>query len=104
MPNIAVALLKGATPLVANDFVNNVQKKRAEDIFSQLGIVSWVRNDNDIDTITALSGSGPAYVFLFMESMIKAAMALGISEQVAHTLTLQTFNGALELATKSGLS
>jgi len=99
MPNIAASIGKSATPLVANELVNNAQKLNAEEIFKSVGLTTWVSTDNDIDTFTALSGSGPAYVFMFMESMIKAAISLGIKEEDAKSFTLQTVNGALHLAT-----
>lgn len=98
MPNIASAISKGATPLIANAFVSDEQKNSAKLIFKNTGIITWVDNEVDIDAFTALSGSGPAYVFLFMEAMIKAAMKLGIDEETATTFTLQTFNGAISLA------
>lgn len=104
MPNIASALGQGATPLVANKFVTKEQRQKAEKIFTNLGLITWVQNENDINAFTALSGSGPAYIFMFMEAMIKAAVALGIAEDVAKSFALQTFKGALGLATETELS
>lgn len=104
MPNVASALGQGATPLVANKFVTKKQQQTAEIIFTNLGLVTWVQNENDINAFTALSGSGPAYVFMFMEAMIKAAVALGIAEDVAKSFALQTFKGALGLATETELT
>ena len=103
MPNIASALGKGATPMVANQFVTKAQKQKAEQIFKSFGLVTWVKNESDINAFTALSGSGPAYIFMFMEAMIKAAIALGIEENTAKSFALQTFNGALCLATETKL-
>jgi len=103
MPNIAAAIGKSATPLIANENATNQQKQWAEQIFNRLGIITWAQKESDIDTFTALSGSGPAYVFLFMESMIKSAVKLGIAKDVATSFTIQTFNGALNLVTESEL-
>ncbi len=103
MPNIAITLGKGATPLIANSFVNDEQKGIAEQIFKNSGIVSWTTEEKDIDAFTALSGSGPAYVFFFLEALIDSAKKLGLNEEIARTFTLQTVVGALELASNSTL-
>ncbi len=103
MPNIAIALGKGATPLIANHFVNQEQKHNATALFQHAGIVSWTTEENEINAYNALSGSGPAYVFLLLESMIDAAQKLGLSAEIAKTFTLQTVAGALSLATDSNL-
>lgn len=103
MPNIATALGKGATPMIANKFVTKIQQQRAEQIFANLGLVTWVDKERDMDGFTALSGSGPAYIFMFMEAMIKAAIKLGIEEKIATAFALQTCNGAVALATESPL-
>lgn len=104
MPNTPGSVGLAATPMIANEYVNDAQKKQAELIFSQIGITTWADNEDDMDSFTALSGSGPAYVFLFIEAMIKAAVALGLNESIAHTFALQTFSGALKLAQNSDLS
>jgi len=101
MPNITAAVGKGATPLMASECVSAQQKERADQIFSQLGLTHWVKQESEIDAFTALSGSGPAYLFLFMEAMIKAGVALGLSEDIAKSFTLQTCHGAIHLAAKS---
>jgi pyrroline-5-carboxylate reductase len=98
MPNIAAAISKSATPLIANERVTEEQKKWAEHIFTSIGITTWAKKEADIDSFTALSGSGPAYVFMFMESMIQAAIALGLSHDIAKSFALQTVDGALSLA------
>ncbi|WP_133126771.1 pyrroline-5-carboxylate reductase [Legionella nagasakiensis] len=104
MPNIAAAVGKAATPMIANEFVNNKQAELAETIFSSIGVSTWVTNEQQIDSFTALSGSGPAYIFLFMEAMIKAAVSLGLDEGIAKIFTLQTFEGALSLATENQMN
>lgn len=104
MPNIAVAMKTGATPLFANRFVTEKQKQLTTRLFTTIGIATWALNENDMDVFTALSGSGPAYVFKFMEAMINTATTLGLPAEVAKTITLQTFSGALSLASESNLS
>ena len=104
MPNIAVAVGKGAIPLFANELVNQKQKQLSEQLFTSIGITTWMPNESDMDVFTAFTGSGPAYIFKFMEAMIKAATSLGIPDEIAKTFTIQTFRGALSLATESNLS
>ncbi len=104
MPNIAAAVGKGATPLIANAFVTPEQKKMAEEIFISIGIITWAKKESLMDAFTALSGSGPAYVFLFLEAIIAAGIDLGINDAIAKNFALQTFNGALCLAAESKLS
>ena len=101
MPNIAAAISKAATPLIANKFVTDEQKNWAEQIFTNIGLMTWAQKESDIDVCTALSGSGPAYIFMFMDAMIKTATALGLAEDIAKSFTIQTFSGALSLASKS---
>ena len=74
MPNIAAAMGQSATPLIANEFVTDIQKQLAEQLFSAMGITTWVTEESQMDAFTALSGSGPAYVFLFIEAMVNAAV------------------------------
>lgn len=104
MPNIAATVGRAATPLRANEFVTSSKKNLAEELFSCIGLTTWVQHEIDIDAFTALSGSGPAYVFMFMEAMIHGACALGIAPDIAKLFTLQTFEGALVLAKKSLLT
>jgi pyrroline-5-carboxylate reductase len=103
MPNTPSQVLLGATGLFANRFVSDEQKNIANEILSAVGIVSWVEQENLINSVTAVSGSGPAYYFLFMEAMIDAAVAQGLSRETAKALTLQTALGAATLASKSDL-
>ena len=104
MPNTPAAVGMAATPLCSNQYVTTSQKKAAERIFSIIGITTWVAHEEEMDTFTALSGSGPAYVFLFMQAMIQAAVTLGLNQDIANTFALQTVGGALKLATESHLS
>lgn len=104
MPNTPAAIGLGATPMVANEYTNTEQKKQAELIFSQTGLTAWAINEEEMDVFTALSGSGPAYVFLFIEALIDAAVSLGLEPSIAKTFALQTAAGAIKLAENSDLS
>lgn len=101
MPNTPALVGKGATGLFANSQVNQAQRKLAADILSSVGLSLWVPNETDIDSVTALSGSGPAYFFLFMEAMQAAAQEMGLHQELARKLTYQTALGAAELAMRS---
>jgi len=104
MPNTPSQVLMGAAGLFANSAVTAEQKEMSNAILSAVGIVSWVEQESLINTVTAVSGSGPAYYFLFMEAMIDAAMQMGMSRKTATDLTLQTALGAATLAKGTELS
>ncbi len=95
MPNIAAQYKQSATPLFSNRYVTEQQKNQAECLFKQLGVTTWLADENAMDAFTAFSGSGPAYVFLFIEAMIKGAIQLGLAEDTAKDFALQTVKGAL---------
>lgn len=101
MPNTPVVIGCGATGLYANTLVSEDQKQWADSILSAVGITLWVPREELIDVVTALSGSGPAYFFLFMEALQQAGEKLGLSSEDARTLTLQTAYGAAKLAQTS---
>lgn len=101
MPNTPALLQTGATALLANENVNNTQKALAESILQSVGITLWVENEKELDAVTALSGSGPAYFFLLMEAMQQAGIDLGLDPVAAQKLTLQTALGAARMAIKS---
>ncbi|MEJ2309441.1 MAG: pyrroline-5-carboxylate reductase [Gammaproteobacteria bacterium] len=101
MPNTPAMLQTGATALFAGELVTEAQRNLAESIMRAVGITIWVEREELIDAVTAVSGSGPAYFFLFMEEMIRAAQALGLDEQDASLLTLQTALGAARMALES---
>lgn len=101
MPNTPALVKQAATGLYANPWVSADQKKSAELIFNAVGIACWFENEADLDVVVALSGSGPAYYFLVMEAMEKAAVQLGLSAAAARQLTLQTALGAAQLALQS---
>jgi pyrroline-5-carboxylate reductase len=101
MPNTPALVSAGASGLFANDRTSAEQKQLAEDIMKTAGIVCWVPQESDIDAVTALSGSGPAYFFLLMEAMEASALKLGLNSETARKLTLQTALGAALLALDS---
>lgn len=104
MPNTPALVLTGATAMHANDKVSTVQRNLAETILRSVGIALWVQNENDLDAVTAVSGSGPAYYFLLMEAMEKAALELGLNETTARLLVQQTALGAAKIALESSES
>jgi pyrroline-5-carboxylate reductase len=97
MPNTPALIGEGASALFANEKGKSMLDK-AKSIFSAVGKTIVVENEDLIDAVTAVSGSGPAYYFLLMEEMIKAAVKLGLSENAAKELVLQTARGAALLA------
>lgn len=98
MPNTPSLVLSGATGLFANKHVSNEQKEIAESILRAVGVAVWVEDEAQIDAVTALSGSGPAYFFMVMEAMEKAGEELGLSADTARLLAIQTGYGATKLA------
>ena len=102
MPNTPALMQHGVTGLFQNELVNDEQKTLVTTILSSVGDCFWVNEEKLIDAITAISGSGPAYFFLLMQSMTQAGMALGLDEKTAKELSVQTAFGASLMATKSG--
>ena len=101
MPNTPAMVSAGMTGLYALPEVATAQRQQAETILQAVGATLWLEDETGMDAITAISGSGPAYVFYFMEAMQAAATELGFSPQQARTLTLETFSGAAKLAAQS---
>lgn len=101
MPNTPALIGAGAAGLLALPGVTEQDKAQAQLLFRAVGQVAWVDSDEQIDAVTALSGSGPAYVFLFIEALIEGAVKLGLSAEQARTLALATLNGATQLAALS---
>ena len=101
MPNTPALVQQGASGLFANDQVSAEQRSEAETILSAVGISVWVNSEPELDAVTAVSGSGPAYYFLLMEAMIAAGQKLGLSEETATQLTLKTALGAATMASQS---
>jgi len=101
MPNTPAMIQTGATVLHASEEVNAEQRNLAETILRAVGLTQWVRDEAQMDAVTALSGSGPAYFFLVMEAMEQAGIALGLAPESARLLTLQTALGAARMAIES---
>ena len=104
MPNTPALVLTGATALHANAKVTAEQRSLAENIMRSVGIALWVEDESELDAVTAVSGSGPAYYFLLMEAMEKAALELGLNEETARLLVQQTALGAAKIALESSES
>ncbi|MFT6152699.1 MAG: pyrroline-5-carboxylate reductase [Bermanella sp.] len=103
MPNTPSLVGQGASGLFANEHTSSQQKKISEDILNAVGISVWVKTEAELNAVTAVSGSGPAYYFLFMEAMINAGEKLGLSRETATSLTLKTALGAATMASESDL-
>ena len=101
MPNTPALVGEGMTGLFSNSDQRAHGRILAERVMSAVGQCVWVSNESDLDLVTAISGSGPAYFFLFMESLADAAVELGMSPQTAHQLSVQTALGAAKLAQTS---
>ena len=101
MPNTPALVQSGMTGLFANAFVSEEQTNSAESILKAVGSTLWLNDESSLDAVTAVSGSGPAYFFLIMESMQKAAQELGLSAEDSRLLVLQTALGASKLALES---
>ena len=101
MPNTPALIRAGVSGLFASAVVKQADRDSAQDILGAVGGVVWVWNESDIDVVTAISGSGPAYIFYFIEALEQAAVELGLSGAQAHELVVQTFVGAAQLAAGS---
>jgi pyrroline-5-carboxylate reductase len=102
MPNTPALVLAGVSALYATPAVDAAARAHADSILSAVGATIWVEREELMDAVTAVSGSGPAYVFYFMEAIMQAAEELGLSPEQARRLTLETFYGAASLARQSG--
>lgn len=101
IPNLAAAHGQSATPLIANAWVTPLQQQLATDLFQQCGSIAWISKEQDLDIITALAGSGLAYIFLFVQAMCDSAVTLGLTKDTARAFALQTLVGAASLAAAS---
>lgn len=101
MPNTPALVQSGATALFANAAVSDEQRSAAESIMRAVGLALWVDDEDQLDAVTALSGSGPAYFFLLMEALQAAGCKLGLPEETARLLALQTAFGAAKMALES---
>jgi pyrroline-5-carboxylate reductase len=101
MPNTPALVGKGVTGAVAMAGVSDTQRQIADAMLRAVGETVWIADEAQIDAVTAISGSGPAYVFYFIEAMQQAALELGLTEQQGRQLAQATFAGAAELAVRS---
>jgi pyrroline-5-carboxylate reductase len=101
MPNTPALLGCGASGLYANSVTSAHQREFAQRVLSAVGMTCWVETESELDAITALSGSGPAYFFLLTEAMIDAGIALGLQRDTATALARQTSLGAARMALES---
>lgn len=101
MPNTPALIQQGVTGMLSLIGVQDNEKQLASNLLAQVGEVVWVDDDAAVDAVTALSGSGPAYVFLFLEALIEGGVALGLDADQARALALQTVAGAAALAAQS---
>lgn len=101
MPNTPALIGMGITGMVATGGVSDTQRAAADGVMRAVGKTVWLDNESLIDPVTAVSGSGPAYVFYFLEAMQAAAEQMGLSAEQGKELALATFAGAAELAAQS---
>jgi pyrroline-5-carboxylate reductase len=101
MPNTPAAIGRGMTALVANAAVSREQRVLCGELLSAVGAVAWLDDERHMDAVTAISGSGPAYVFLLVECMERAALELGLDEKLAKQLAVATVAGAGEYAARA---
>lgn len=104
MPNLPAQVGKGLTSYVSSEEVSRLELFMIEGLLDTTGKSLRVKNEKFIDASTGISGSGPAYVFYFMQSMMEAALQMGFSDNVSKVLVSQTFTGAVELFNQSNLS
>ncbi len=98
MPNTPALVAAGISGLYATPGVSSAQREAAENILAAVGATFWVEHENALDAVTAVSGSGPAYVFYFIEALEQAARELGLPPEIARQSALATFVGAVKLA------
>jgi pyrroline-5-carboxylate reductase len=101
MPNTPALVLKGITGLFAEKSVGAADRERAQSVVSVAGPTLWVDAEEQMDAVTAVSGSGPAYVFYFLEALERGAVELGFGKTEARRLAGETFAGAIQLANES---
>ena len=104
MPNTPALIGAGVSGLCADPSVDLEGRTNAEKILKAVGSTVWIDNEEQMDAVTAVSGSGPAYVFYFLEAMEVAALNLGFDARSARRLTVETFLGAARLAEQSSES
>lgn len=101
MPNTPALIGAGITGLYSHPTINAEQRELVEKAMNATGTLVWLRSEEDMDAVTAVSGSGPAYLFYFIEALEQAGTELGLSESTARKLALETAFGAAKLARES---
>jgi pyrroline-5-carboxylate reductase len=101
MPNTPALIGQGISGLFARAAVTPPEREQVQALLAPTGATLWVDQEADLDAVTALSGSGPAYVFFFLEAMVDAAQRMGLSAEQGTRLALATFGGATEMAQRS---
>ncbi len=101
MPNTPALIGSGMTGMLAHPDVSEAERLGADRVLQAVGDTIWVTEETQIDAVTAISGSGPAYVFLFIEALQQAATELGFSDKQARRLSIETVLGAAKLAAQS---
>jgi pyrroline-5-carboxylate reductase len=101
MPNTPALIGQGMTALFADSSVSLSDRQWAQGLMASVGSTLWVEQESQMDAVTALSGSGPAYVFYLAQALVEAGELMGLSTPQARTLVLQTFSGAAQLAIQS---
>ena len=101
MPNMPALIGEGVSCMVSNNFVTKINKNKIQKLFSKIGLAIWLKSENEIDSATAISGSGPGYVFYIIDAMENAAKKLGLSNEINKKIIFQTFLGSLLLQKKT---
>ena len=104
MPNMPAVVNQGMSCLMANNKVSKRNKLNIEKLFNIVGQTIWLSNESDIDKVTAISGSGPGYIFLFVDAFEHAALKLGLSKKITKKLVYQTFYGSINLLVNQKLT
>lgn len=102
MPNLGATVRCSVSGLYTGDPLSKLQKDLVLHLFEAVGSAFWVKSEDQIDAVTAISGSGPGYVFRFIESLIKSAIALGFDHALAEKIAKETFKGAITLLEQGG--
>tara|TARA_Y100001970_G_scaffold294331_1_gene450757 strand:+ start:59797 stop:60621 length:825 start_codon:yes stop_codon:yes gene_type:complete len=98
MPNTPSSIGRGITAVCANNKVISLQKEICEELFRAVGDVIWISEESHMDAVTAVSGSGPAYLFLMIECLSEAGISIGLDPDISYKLALETIAGSSELA------
>jgi pyrroline-5-carboxylate reductase len=104
MPNTPAQIQAGVSALYASKHIDDTRRNQAASILAAVGKVLWLEDESQMDAVTAISGSGPAYVFYFIEALQQAGIQLGLSPEASSMLALETFAGASQLAVQSPTS